>query len=91
MNPILAFWFAYVITRPLGASITDWFSKPVSSTGLGLGNGAVSLIALAVFIPLVAWVAKTKLDVQPGHGPKPHHGGAAPGAHHAPALAPEIE
>src|ERR1700761_8271343 len=69
MNPIFAFWFAYVITRPLGASFADWFSKPASITGLGLGNGPVSLLALAVFIPVVAWVAITKIDVQPGHGP----------------------
>jgi uncharacterized membrane-anchored protein len=38
MNPIFAFWFAGVITRPLGASFSDWFSKPASITGLGLGN-----------------------------------------------------
>jgi uncharacterized membrane-anchored protein len=88
MNPILAFWFAYVITRPLGASFTDWFSKPVSATGLGLGNGAVSLLALAVFIPIVTWVTISRIDVQPGHGPRPHHHDAQP-AHPAPVLAPE--
>ena len=90
MNPIFAFWFAYVITRPLGASFADWFSKPASITGLGLGNGLVSLLALAVFIPVVAWVAITKIDVQPGHGPHPH----VPGdhaAHAAPVLAPESD
>jgi uncharacterized membrane-anchored protein len=89
MNPILAFWFAYVITRPLGASFADWFSKPPSITGLGLGDGFVSLLALLVFVPLVAWVSITKLDVQPGHGPKPHHHGPE---HPATAvLAPEAE
>ena len=72
MNPIFAFWFAYVITRPLGASFSDWFSKPVSGTGLGLGNGTSALIGLLVFIPIVAWVAITKFDVQPGHGLHPH-------------------
>jgi uncharacterized membrane-anchored protein len=64
MNPILAFWFAYVVTRPLGASFADWFSKPPSQSGLGLGDGTVSAIALVVFIALVAYVAVTKLDVQ---------------------------
>ena len=39
-NPILAFWVAYVVTRPLGASFADWMGKPVSLGGLGLGPGA---------------------------------------------------
>ena len=64
MNPILAFWFAYVVTRPLGASFADWFSKPGAQSGLGLGDGTVSAIALIVFIALVAYVAVTKRDVQ---------------------------
>ncbi len=88
MNPIFAFWFAYVITRPLGASFSDWFSKPPSITGLGLGNGTVSWIGLVVFIPIVAWVAITKLDIQPGHGPHPHaHHDGPPAARPACASA----
>jgi uncharacterized membrane-anchored protein len=93
MNPIFGFWFAYVITRPLGASFSDWFSKPASITGLGLGNGAVAWMGMVVFIPIVAWVAITKLDIQPGHGPHPHgHREAELAAvHRAPVLAPEAE
>ncbi len=72
LNPIVAFWLAYILTRPLGASIADWFSKPPSITGLDLGDGHVSLMALAVFVPIVAWVAVTKLDVQPGHNARAH-------------------
>jgi len=64
MSPIAAFWFAYIVTRPLGASFADWFSKPPSITGLGLGDGAVSAIALAVFVVLVAYVAAAKRDIQ---------------------------
>jgi uncharacterized membrane-anchored protein len=64
LNPIVAFWAAYVVTRPLGASFADWFSKPHSITGLGLGDGAVSGLALIVFVALVAYVAVTKRDVQ---------------------------
>jgi uncharacterized membrane-anchored protein len=63
MNPIVAFWFAYIVTRPLGASFADGFSKTTNG-GLGLGDGTVSAIALVVFIALVAYVALTKLDVQ---------------------------
>lgn len=64
INPILAFWLAYVVTRPLGASFADWFSKPPSITGLGLGDGTVSGIALAIFVVLVAYTAITRRDVQ---------------------------
>jgi uncharacterized membrane-anchored protein len=64
LNPIVAFWFAYIVTRPLGASFADWFSKPHSSTGLGLGDGTVSGLTLVVFIALVAYVAVTKRDTQ---------------------------
>jgi uncharacterized membrane-anchored protein len=93
MNPIFAFWFAYVITRPLGASFSDWFSKPTSITGLGLGNGPTALLGMAVFVPIVAWVAITKFDAQPGHGLHPHaHHDAEPAVPHAAAvLAPEAE
>ena len=66
MNPIVAFWFAYVVTRPLGASFADGFSKPTSG-GLSLGDGPVSLIALAIFLALVGWVTVTRRDVQAGH------------------------
>ena len=38
MNEVLAFWFAYVLTRPLGASIADWLGKPKHSSGLGTGR-----------------------------------------------------
>jgi uncharacterized membrane-anchored protein len=70
MNPIVAFWFAYIITRPLGASFADWFSKPPAQSGLGLGDGTVSAIALVVFIALVAYVNAAKRDIQ---GAPPHH------------------
>lgn len=64
LNPIVAFWSAYIVTRPLGASFADWFGKPKSLTGLGLGDGTVSAIALVVFVGLVAYVAATKRDIQ---------------------------
>jgi uncharacterized membrane-anchored protein len=44
LNPILAFWTAYVLTRPLGASIADWLGKPKAVSGLGWGDGVASLI-----------------------------------------------
>ncbi|HEY3959975.1 MAG TPA: hypothetical protein VGL68_05635 [Solirubrobacteraceae bacterium] len=64
MNSIFAFWFAYIVTRPLGASFADWFAKPHATTGLGLGDGAVSGLALVAFVALVAYVAAAKPDIQ---------------------------
>jgi uncharacterized membrane-anchored protein len=71
MNPIVAFWFAYIVTRPIGASFADWFRKPPAITGLGLGDGAVSGLALIAFVALVTYVTVTKLDVQ--GQPQPTH------------------
>ncbi len=65
LNPIVAFWAAYIVTRPLGASFADWFGKSHRFSGLGLGDGTVSALALAVFVVLVAYVARTKRDIQP--------------------------
>ncbi|HEY1450816.1 MAG TPA: hypothetical protein VGF47_07670, partial [Solirubrobacteraceae bacterium] len=72
LNPIVAFWLAYIVTRPLGASFADGFSKP-NNGGLGVGDGPVSAVALLVFVGLVAYVAVTKLDVQSAsHAEHPH-------------------
>jgi uncharacterized membrane-anchored protein len=63
-NPIFAFWFAYVVTRPLGASFADWVSKPRSASGLGWGDGRVSLVLIVVIVAFVAYVAITRKDIQ---------------------------
>jgi uncharacterized membrane-anchored protein len=79
LNPILAFWAAYVVTRPLGASFADGFSKPTSG-GLHWGDGVVAGLALTIFVALVTYVAITKRDVQEAdhsgghHLPHPHLG-----------------
>ena len=63
-NAIFAFWFAYVVTRPLGASFADWMGKPISLGGLGWGQGRVSLVMAAMIVCLVAFLAVTRKDVQ---------------------------
>jgi uncharacterized membrane-anchored protein len=96
-NPIFAFWFAYVVTRPLGASFADGFSKSTNG-GLKVGDPLVSVIAFVVFVGLVAWVHATKRDVQTDeqraqehrHGSEIHvH--AHPHPHPHPVLAPEAD
>jgi uncharacterized membrane-anchored protein len=63
-NPIFAFWFAYVATRPLGASFADWMGKPQSVGGLGWGDGTVALALGSAIFCLVAYLAITRRDVQ---------------------------
>lgn len=53
LNAVVAFWIAYVLTRPLGASTGDYLSQPVADGGLGLGTTLTSLIFLAVIAVLV--------------------------------------
>jgi uncharacterized membrane-anchored protein len=54
LNPVAAFWSAYVLTRPLGASVADWLGKPAGRTGLGLGDAVVTLAGTALIVALVA-------------------------------------
>jgi uncharacterized membrane-anchored protein len=71
-NAIFCFWFAYVATRPLGASFADWLGKPSSSRGLGLGDGPVALVLSLIIFVLVAYLAITRRDVQrTGSGSRP--------------------
>ncbi len=63
-NSIFCFWFAYVITRPLGASVADWLGKPTGVGGLGLGDGTVSAVFAVVIIVLVSYLAVRRTDVQ---------------------------
>jgi uncharacterized membrane-anchored protein len=53
LHAILAFWIAYILTRPLGASTGDLLSQPVADGGLGLGTTVTSLVFLLVIVALV--------------------------------------
>ena len=73
LNSVAAFWIAYVLTRPLGASFADWLGKPKHvaanvakglgssvAKGLGLGDGPVALIAAVLIIGCVAVTARAQ-------------------------------
>ena len=64
-NGVFAFWFAYILTRPLGASIGDYLSQPRSQGGLGLGTVGTSALFLVTILALVVYLAITKKDVVP--------------------------
>jgi uncharacterized membrane-anchored protein len=63
LNAVGAFWIAYILTRPLGASIGDFLSQPRSTGGLGLGTTVTSVIFLSAIVIVVAFLAVTKRDV----------------------------
>ena len=54
MNAVLAFWIAYVLTRPLGASLGDLLTQSRAYGGVGLGASVTSLLFLTVIVVLVA-------------------------------------
>lgn len=64
LNPVVAFWASYIITRPLGASVADGLGKPRSASGIGLGDGTVAGLALLVIVGLVGWVTWARTDIQ---------------------------
>ena len=63
LNAILSFWLAYILTRPLGASIGDYLASPSSEGGLGLGTNLTSIIFLSTILALVVFLAISKRDV----------------------------
>ncbi len=52
----LAFWIAYILTRPLGASTGDLLSQKVTDGGLGIGTTATSAVFLAIIAALVTYM-----------------------------------
>lgn len=68
INGVLAFWIAYVLTRPLGASTGDLLSQTQKDGGLAFGTTATSAIFLLVIVGLVAYLSVTKKDVLPEPG-----------------------
>ncbi|HAM26697.1 MAG TPA: hypothetical protein DCP11_08330 [Microbacteriaceae bacterium] len=71
LNAVLAFWIAYVLTRPLGASTGDLLSQSTKDGGLGLGTTSTSLLFLLVILALVSVLSfpgrglSSRVDVEP--------------------------
>jgi uncharacterized membrane-anchored protein len=64
-NVVATFWFAYVVTRPLGASFADYISKPRRISGIGFGDGPTVAVLTIAVIALVAYLAVARPDIQP--------------------------
>jgi uncharacterized membrane-anchored protein len=90
-NPVLTFWVAYILTRPIGASFADYFGMPKTSGGLGIGHGPVSLVTLALVVASIWYLSVTRKDAPspvaaPVPAPAPA-GGLAPSGRFGPAAA----
>jgi len=64
LNAIFAYWLAYIVTRPLGASFADWMGVSHIRGGLGIGTGWVSLGLTIIILSLVGYLGVTRKDVK---------------------------
>jgi uncharacterized membrane-anchored protein len=62
-NPVLSFWLAYILTRPLGANMGDWLALPKDEGGLGFGTALTSVIFLSAIAATVIYLVVKKPDV----------------------------
>jgi uncharacterized membrane-anchored protein len=63
LDAVWSFWIAYILTRPLGASIGDYLSQPTGDGGLGMGTVVTSALFLTVILGLVVYLSVTRKDV----------------------------
>jgi uncharacterized membrane-anchored protein len=71
INAILAFWAAYVVTRPLGASFADWTGKDRRLGGIGWGDGPVAFVLAALIVAGVAYLTISRSDQLAEQGERP--------------------
>lgn len=64
LHEVVAFWFAYIITRPLGASYADWIGVPKELGGLDFGRGTVAVVLTAAIVCWVAYLSYSRVDVE---------------------------
>jgi uncharacterized membrane-anchored protein len=91
LNPILAFWMAYVVTRPLGASFADWISKPSNITGIGFGDGPTALVFALAVLAVVVYLAVAQPDIQRPVGPAAADSHSVSGSPEQLVTTPELE
>jgi uncharacterized membrane-anchored protein len=64
-SPVVTFWAAYILTRPIGASFADFFGMPKDASGMGLGHGAVSAVTAVLVAASLIYLSRSGID-QPG-------------------------
>jgi len=73
LDSVTAFWIAFIVTRPIGASLGDLMIQAPKDGGLGLGTNVVNLLFFAVIVSLVAYLTKSKIDVEISEEPETAH------------------
>jgi uncharacterized membrane-anchored protein len=68
-NPVLTFWVAYVLTRPIGASFADFLGMPKAISGMGYGHGPVSVVSLVLVLASFIYLSRSGID-RPETGPR---------------------
>ena len=63
-NEVVTFWAAYIFTRPLGASFSDWFGRTPNSGGIGFGTGQTAVALTVLIIGFVAYLTITRKDIK---------------------------
>jgi uncharacterized membrane-anchored protein len=92
LNAVAAFWIAYILTRPLGASLGDYLSQARSVGGLGLGTTATSALFLGAIVIVVAYLSVTRKDATEARIPAAHpHAQVLVVAHHTAATPALLE
>ena len=61
-GPVLTFWVAYVLTRPIGASFADFFGMAKDVSGMGFGHGAVSVVTLILVVASLIYLSRSGID-----------------------------
>ena len=76
LNELVAFWAAYILTRPLGASFADWLGVPRSLSGLNLGRGKIAVSLTILIVAFVVYLSISRVDVagRPGLAESPATG-----------------
>ncbi len=67
-SPVLTFWVAYILTRPIGASFADFFGMPTDISGMGYGHARVSAVTLILVVASFAYLSRSGID-QPQTAP----------------------
>jgi uncharacterized membrane-anchored protein len=67
VNPVLTFWAAYILTRPIGASFADYVGMPKAISGMGLGHGTTSIVTLILVVASFIYMSRSGID-QPETG-----------------------
>ncbi len=80
LDAVLAFWLAYILTRPLGASLGDYLSQTQTNGGLGLGATITSAVFLTAILAVVVFLTLTRKDLISTRSTKPLSGANPSGA-----------